>query len=82
MKAVTTSNLSLVMDPCKVRRSKMKMMNLLKEQRKQDVSKELTAVYFDSKQCSCLVEKVINGKIATVTGKEDLYVLVEVNILQ
>ena len=55
-----------------------KMMNLLHVRRKQEVSRNLISVYFDSKQCKLKVEKVINGRVQTVNSKEDLYLLIEV----
>ena len=78
LKMVTKSDKSMVIDPHKIRRWKKKVMNLLCVRRKREVGKTLTAVYFDSKQCKLLVKKLINGKEHTVTGKEDLYVLIEV----
>ena len=78
LKMVTKSDKSMVIDPNKIRRWKKKVMNLLCVRRKREVGRTLTAVYFDSKQCKLLVKKLINGKEHTVTGKEDLYVLIEV----
>ena len=78
---MTKNDKTLVVDRYKVRRWKKKMMNLLCVRRKKEVSETLTSVYFDSKQCKLLVQKLINGKVRTVTSKEDLYVLVQVGII-
>ena len=78
---VTKNDKTLVVDRYKVRRWKKKMMNLLCVRRKKEVSETLTSVYFDSKQCKLLVQKLINGKVRTVTSKEDLYVLVQVGFI-
>ena len=78
LKMVTKSDKSMVIDRYKIRRWKKKMMNLLRVRRKREVAKSLNAVYFDSKQCRLLVQKIINGKVHTVNSKEDLYVLIEV----
>ena len=77
-KKVTKTDKSLVIDRYKIRRWMKKMMNLLRVRRNQEVSRYLTSVYFDSKQCKLKVEKVINGRVQTVNSKEDLYVLIEV----
>ena len=53
-------------------------MNLLHVRHKQEVSRYLTSVYFDSKLCKLKVEKVINGRVQTVNSKEDLYLLIKV----
>ena len=78
LKMVTKSDKSMVIDRYKIRRWKKKIMNLLRVRRKREVAKSLSAVYFDSKQCRLLVQKIINGKVHTVNSKEDLYVLIEV----
>ena len=75
---MTKNDKTLVIDRYKIRRWKKKMMNLFIVRRKKEVTKSLTAVYFDSKQCKLLVKKLINGSVHTVNSKEDLYVLVEV----
>ena len=75
---MTKDDQSKVIDKFKIRRWKKKVMNMLAVRRKQEVGKELSSVYFDSKQCKLLVEKLVNGKKSTANSKEDLYVLVEV----
>ena len=75
---MTKDDQSKVIDKFKIRRWKKKVMNMLAVRRKKEVGKELSSVYFDSKQCKLLVEKLVNGKKSTANSKEDLYVLVEV----
>ena len=75
---VTKDDQSKVIDRYKIRRWKKKVMNSLAVRRKKEVGKELSSVYFDSKQCKLLVEKLVNGRTCTENSKEDLYVLVEV----
>ena len=75
---VTKDDQSKVIDKFKIRRWKKKVMNTLAVRRKKEVGKELSSVYFDSKQCKLLVEKLVNGRTCTANSKEDLYVLVEV----
>ena len=75
---MTKDDQSKVIDKYKIRRWKKKVMNTLAVRRKKEVGKELSSVYFDSKQCKLLVEKLVNGRTCTANSKEDLYVLVEV----
>ena len=71
------SDKSLIVDRSKMQRQNVKVQDLLKVLRKDEVQELLDCLMFDSKESKCQILKMVKGKPVHCMGKRDLYALVD-----